>query len=318
MREEDLEVKEIPKIREPILKAALRGELVMFIGAGVSRILGCPSWEKLAISYLKEIYEEGLINYFEYEKLKTLSPRKLLSICKNICKQRNINISLGKFLKPEDKPKENFEDIYQYIYDAGIIYVTTNFDDFLDKELEKNKSKEKRKEKPVQQRNEPEIICRKEDLLITKLTPGNIIHLHGCIKNPQGLVITVSDYLEHYKNEEVSTFLEELFQKHTVLFIGYGLEEYEILEFLVHKSKVGRKELRHYMLFPIFRQEKDLLKFYESYYADLGIELIPYAIDKKGYTQLYDILKEWCQEIKKYAREKSFLKEIKLIEEVVK
>lgn len=315
MNEENLEVKEMPEIPEEILKAALRGELVMFIGAGVSRILGCPSWRELAISYLKEIYKKNSITYFEYKKLEILEPRKLLSICKNICKQKNINISLQALLKPNDSANKEYGDIYEYIYDAGVIYVTTNFDDFLDRALEKNK---KKRRDSVQKGNEPEIIFAKDDLLITKLTPGNIIHLHGCLKNLQGLVITISDYLEHYKSEEVITFLEELFQKYTVLFVGYGLEEYEILEFLVHKSKVGRKELKHYMLFPIFQQEKDVLKFYKSYYADLGIKLIPYAIDTKGYEQLYDILKEWCQEIKKYARKKPFLEEIKLIEEVVK
>lgn len=39
---------EIPKLPEEIIQAGLNGELVLFVGAGMSKLLGLPSWKRLA------------------------------------------------------------------------------------------------------------------------------------------------------------------------------------------------------------------------------------------------------------------------------
>ena len=53
------EIKELPLLEDyPALKDALEDrELVIFIGAGVSRLLGCKSWDDLATDLLKKCLE---------------------------------------------------------------------------------------------------------------------------------------------------------------------------------------------------------------------------------------------------------------------
>ena len=46
------DLREIPDIPPEIQQAALNGDLVLFVGAGVSMLVGLPSWSDLAWSGL--------------------------------------------------------------------------------------------------------------------------------------------------------------------------------------------------------------------------------------------------------------------------
>ncbi len=173
------------------------------------------------------------------------------------------------------------------------------------------------------QENSGKVIYKKENLLINYLDSGYVIHLHGSINDSRSMVITVSDYLEFYRSNEVRKFLSEVFSNHIVLFVGYGLEEYEILEYLIRSPmNIGNEnktenEIKHYMLYPMFDQEIELLEYLEKYYNSLNISLIPYSI-REGYESLVEILKGWSEQIGKVAKSKSFLDKRNLIDEVVK
>ncbi|MCL4546355.1 MAG: SIR2 family protein, partial [Deltaproteobacteria bacterium] len=164
------------------------------------------------------------------------------------------------------------------------------------------------------------IFYSENDLLLSKLENGNIFHIHGSVQDDKEIVMTLTDYMEYYKNNSNATILlEEIFASYTVVFVGYGLEEYEILEFMISKYKKEKTVApRHFMLFPLFKHEENLLKFYENYYLDLGINIVHYFIDKNGYEQLSAILEEWSNIIHEYARTQYFLDRVKLIDEVVK
>ena len=327
-----IKIPEIPEIPVPILESASNGKLVVFIGAGVSRLLEYPSWQKLAEKYAKYLYKEGHLSYLEYEYLKKLDARKLLSICKNFCKKNNIpEPSRSKILNAKEA-EENIHNVYEYIYRWNVVYVTTNFDDELDKVAEKP-----HKEVTIEnyssssdslqlETNNKKIVYNPEQILISHLySSGNVIHLHGSLDSEK-LILTINDYLYHYQNEQIQSFLNHLFTTFTVLFIGYGLEEYELLEFLIHKSQLhtsshlnsGQKEIKHYLLYPLFSWEQTMLKFYQLYYEDLKIKLIPYKKDEKGYKQLYDVIKKWTPSIKSYVKPLNSLDKLKLIDEVVR
>ena len=61
------------------------------------------------------------------------------------------------------------------------------------------------------------------------------------------MVLTTQDYVTRYANDRfktdpsmenrVLTFLDHLFTNKTVLFVGYGLEELEILEYVILKAR---------------------------------------------------------------------------------
>ena len=320
------EIKDIPDIPPPILESASNGKLVVFAGAGVSRIIGCLSWDDFAISQLKYLREKKCINYHEYENLSKLEARKLLSICKKILEEKNIPPPDTKsLLKCNEKLNEKYK-IYDDLYSFNAIYVTTNFDDHLDQVAKLKKSHKtltalETSTQPNIDENpnkRADIIYSKDQLLVSGLTNGSIIHLHGSVNDKSSMIITIVDYMKHYeKDSKPAVLLEEIFKAYTVLFVGYGLEEYEILEFMIGKSQAVRGELKHFMLYPIFKAESNLFDFNKKYYADLGIQLVPYLKDENGYEQLATVIGEWARQIGPLSKPQNFLDRVKLIDEVI-
>ena len=86
------EIKELPLLEDyPALKDALENrELVIFIGAGVSRLLGCKSWDDLATDLLKKCLELKLIDYYEFEAIKKYpEQKKKISIAYELLERNN-------------------------------------------------------------------------------------------------------------------------------------------------------------------------------------------------------------------------------------
>jgi len=317
---------DIPPVPVEIIKASSQGRLIVFIGAGVSRIIGCPSWQQFADKVLRYLYETKRINFHEFENLRKLDPRKLLSICKQIISEKGPNPTpdFKKMLSPAKELSEKYK-IYENLFSWRAIYVTTNFDECLDKvALEKRPPPLRMKhfESEEQSKIEPEIssklIWSKEKLLVSNLNQSNVLHLHGSVIDVDSLIMTTSDYLNHYKPEsEPAVMLKEIFDSYTVLFVGYGLEEYEILEYLVSKTSCIKGTLQHFMLYPMFKEEKNLFDFQKKYYTDLGIELIPYPIGESGYEHLNKVIEEWGKIIGPVAKPQGFYEKVKLIDEVI-
>lgn len=322
--EKEKELKEVPDIDQEILRAASRGKLVLFIGAGVSQIIGCPSWKEFALLQLKDLREKGAINFYEFKNLESLDARKLLSICRNIYKEKNIQPqSMASLLAGKDEKLKEFS-IYDDLYAFNAVYVTTNYEDYLEMAAQKPALKQTSiaqaaaQDSVEKEHPKSRVIMSKEQLLVSSLSNGNIIHLHGSIHNEANTIVTIVDYMKHYEHDsKPAVLLEEIFNSYTVLFVGYGLEEYEILEFMISKSHTSKGEIKHYMLYPVFRRELNLLSFQENYYRDLGIQLIAYPIDENGYEQLATIIHEWAKQIGPISQPQGFLERIKLIDEVI-
>jgi SIR2-like domain len=154
-------------------------------------------------------------------------------------------------------------------------------------------------------------IYRINDFLPAVLTqPNTVIHLHGSVAEPSGMILTTHDYIHQYANDRGAersvtenralTFLEHLFEHHTVLFIGYGLEELEILEYVILKarrqSNTTENEARHYLLSGFFSHQSTLLTSMRDYYLrECGIELIPFLRDQKDHDQLLEVLEDFAQ-----------------------
>ncbi len=127
------------------------------------------------------------------------------------------------------------------------------------------------------------------------LERGRLVHLHGVISNKNTLVFTTKQYLERYQERHFREYLNAVFTRKTVLFIGYGMSEFELLDILIQKSS---SNIQHFILAPYFTYEQPIADAMKEYYSQLGIEQVAYFKDEKGYSFLADILDEWGLKIK--------------------
>lgn len=277
-----------PELPAPIKKAAEDGKLVLFVGAGASMLLGMPSWGGLASSALNSLRDEGHINFAELNQLQTLDPKKQLSIARVIADDNGFDLNLAQHLNGRYDSK-----IYEYLNSIGAVYVTTNYDHELvpvipDTDPDKLKESVKRISLP-----------KNFNTALLK-NPGTIIHLHGDMLTPESMIVTTSDYLQHYDHKNVISFLAKLFEEYTVLFIGYGLEEAEILEHVLRRGRVRREQegTRRYSLQGFFNSEQPLYEKLIDYYdKSFGVELVGFTRDNRDYAQLEKIIKDWAEEI---------------------
>ena len=120
------------------------------------------------------------------------------------------------------------------------------------------------------------------------------------------MILTTRHYVRHYANDRMSenvknennilTFLDFLFSNRTVLFVGYGLEELEILEYVIVKAKPKRNEEGpHYLLQGFFSHEYELMRHLTVYYQDCGIKLLPFLRDQKDWHQLIEVIEDSCR-----------------------
>lgn len=127
------------------------------------------------------------------------------------------------------------------------------------------------------------------------------MHLHGSVLDPESMILSTEDYLKRYASDRADgpenktlTFLRYLFTNHSVLFIGYGIEEPEILEFLLTKQSyypAGQvREERRYVLAPFFSFEAQLAGHLRAYWSGFNVELIPFLRDDNSYSQLIEVI----------------------------
>jgi hypothetical protein len=310
---------------EKLTQAVQNEDLVIFVGAGVSKLIGAPSWRELAESYLKHLYDNNGINYSTYEYLSKESTRKLLSVCRQIEKLKGtspFDIKRAISNRNVSPETEYCASIFSCLYKLSSIFVTTNYDDYIDKEaINKIGIKgDGNSESQIINSSGP-IFYHYEDISSTSiLKNGHVIHIHGSISDPKNreLVLTITDYFKAYnaKTSPLPSFLDYIFNEKVVLFVGYSLEEYEILEYMLKGSRQSR-DVRHFMLYAVRNEEENFFPIQEKYYADLGIELIKYDISEIGYRQLYDEVCNLAKKVGSKAKPKNKISKLKLVDELL-
>ena len=290
-----------PELPRAIREAALRGVLVPFIGGGVSALAGCPTWQQLADRALDYCVKNTPFTHAELDQLRTLNPRTKLSIVRGLEREHRITIDYETLLVPEKARRDQGRQLYAKLRALSSRFVTTNYDKWLDElppaPVTMSDRYQPTAPSPVWK---PDVVFEKSELTADRLNSENVVmHLHGSVRNPGGMILTTSDYVRHYQNDRsgpenpLLTFLGNLFRDKYVLFLGYRLDELEILEYIILKSKdvmVQKGAPRHFIVQGFFSHEHQLMRRLTHYYAQCGVGLIPFLKDEKGYGQLLDVI----------------------------
>ena len=266
--------KKIP-LPEEIKNAGESGKLVFFIGAGISRLRGLPSWKELADQYLQDLHGKRIFNSTQIKQFESLNPKQKLSISQ-LADKINSKQEIARLLRESGSESGS---IYETIRNIGCVCVTTNYDELL-----------------IPKSNR---IYSREKILPYRLNElGTIIHLHGCMKEPETMIVTTKDYLENYNNSQITYFLKYLFEEKTVVFLGYGLEEDEILEHLLRRGEMQNNKVKHFHVKGFSGKESHLRAGLCKYYEEtFGINLLSFLQEDGDYGAIESILEDWAEQM---------------------
>ena len=283
------------QLPDGIEKKILNSEkLAVLVGAGVSKLLDFPLWTELGNSAIRHLYDKNIINHFEYQGIMNdvIDPKQKLTIFDSLIPRYT------------DEGKEFYEQIFEHPkYDNGNPYkllvrinwvkLTSNMDkEFykaLDEKLQRVPSKTS--EGDILEIQERAKIASNFD--VKTVDYKTIYHIHGSVDEIAQTVLTARDYIKAYYNDQngLKTFLTDIFKEYTVIFIGYGLEEFAILEQIMMGDRA------HYALVGTYLNEMNLFGLKREYFKSLKIEAIPYYLDFNGYFRLISVLNSWVQKI---------------------
>lgn len=211
---------------EELREAVKLKNVILFVGAGVSKNLGLPNFSELIdkvaelLDYDPEIFK-SLSNYpslLEYYKIKRKSIGELRS---------DMDI---KWHKSDIKIEKS--EIHKLIVQLGfpIIY-TTNYDKWLERAFDYyNKEYTK--------------IVKVKDFVEIKDGVTQIVKFHGDFSDDDSIVLTESDYFERLDfSSPLDIKLRSDILGKTILFIGYSLEDIN-MRLLIYKLNKMWSEYR--------------------------------------------------------------------------
>lgn len=197
------------------------GNVILFVGAGVSATLNLPTWsELLAVIAKKMGYDPEIFSMYGEPLVLT----EFYEIEKGNLKE------LTRWMKDSWKPDDRMlrdSSVHQKILelDFPIIY-TTNFDNCLERAYQLQK-------KPFTK------IVKVQDICKCKRGKTQIVKLHGDVSNFRNIVLTESNYFDRMNFESpLDIKLRSDILGKSILFIGYSLTDINIRLLLYKLNKL--------------------------------------------------------------------------------
>lgn len=321
------EILPIPHLEPKIIDAAANGKLVIFAGAGLSIGLKCPSWDQLAqksVKILEDLEDsDKRITHRVADDLRQISnPRRLLSITWLMMRSRCPD--LGETLK-ELFPTPPERSVYDELVEFRCPIITTNYDLNLDQAIKRydklisisgdEQDSTTTSLHGLNQIDKPMTYLEPNSLSVSNLRPYKALYLHGSIKSPEHMLVTTSDYLSKYRHDDPlpshRQFMMDLFEAKKILFLGSSMGEFEILEYLASRDRSG-----HFIVEPFWEASLVHANLTSDYFDAMGIELVPYAKDTKGYSQLNEIVSDWKGKVRSVATPPPTIDGLRIIDSV--
>lgn len=245
-----------------IIAASKTESLTFFVGAGVSKLSDAPKWSELIDAFSNSLGRTKKPNYNNEEYL-CIPQMYYYSIDQD--EDRYYNFINNCFGSQKLVPNA----IHKMLFDLNPhAFITTNFDDLLETAASENCQSFK------------VIACDDE---VSKIN-GNrfILKLHGDL-NHRNIVLKEEDYLNYSENFKlIETFLKSIFATTTVVFIGYGLNDYNI-KLILNWTKTLLKDKFNKPIF-IYTDDAELSPDELRYHESKGLNVVDYryCVDDKN------------------------------------
>lgn len=196
-------------VRE-LTDASRNGKLVFFVGAGVSTLSDYPQWSKLVDKYHLELY--GKVKKEKYSADEYL---RIPQIFHDVKGEEAYNQILEETFSV-DRPTNPIHDKILAMNPAHII--STNYDDLI--------------EKTCWKRGKYFSVISAEDDVAYATSPKYLLKVHGDFRRGytgEHIVLKESDYMNFEQDRPlISNLMKTIMATHTIVFIGYGLGDYNI------------------------------------------------------------------------------------------
>ncbi|MDR2650336.1 MAG: SIR2 family protein, partial [Clostridiales bacterium] len=210
-------------------KKIINNEASLFIGAGVSHNSGLPSWAELLQPCADDL------------GIELTSDTNLYDVSQYYVNKHNDN-SLRRIVSERVNKLMPTNTLLNALMEIGFAGIwTTNFDQLVERVLASNEIAYNA------------IYNDKSLPGIDKYDKVNIYKINGDISDAGNMILTRSDY-EQYENKFplFLTFLKRELVANTFLFVGYGFNDYLILDCLnTINQMIGSSGNIHYALLPI-------------------------------------------------------------------
>ena len=281
---------------ENILQAFEKQKLVFFVGAGVSRLMGVKGWDDFSAELIRKAYPDYQDQSVLLRDISDSKERITIAYEKfaQDDKLEEFYRCFGNALIPNPITFSQKENIYKILNRFEAFFLTTNADNLFEEVLGSE-------------------LCH-EDFDIARIKGDSqrrlhhLVYLHGHytedidIRN-NGLVFTAPQYVKRYNDKSFIDFLKAVFHEdNTIVFIGYGLNEFELIDYIMTKvGSVSSPNRKIYVLHGFCENDDILFRAKQAYFSALNIELIPYDQSHRGYDALIDTLKELLNDYQKRA-----------------
>lgn len=258
---------------EELISLVRREQVSLFIGAGFSKEAGAPSVWDLQKSILERIYDTEKRKSHENDSLADLSNFFVNEI--HLGSRNPLMRILRKAFDFEPTCMDDHNLLAKIPHFRRIF--TTNYDTLLEDSYAKNDV----------------CVVRNDADCAYMNKPFTVVKVHGDFTDPDSVVITSDDYKQFFtasKNPIMWDLVKTEFATKNILFIGYSLEDNNILDIIQKVSDAqGNNQNEMFLIAPGISPEKqEKLKELKVHYFD--------AVANVFLTQLIEELKEHITE----------------------
>jgi predicted ATPase len=260
----------VPALEVPqeLVDACLRGQCVLYGGAGLSARAGLPTWRAFVEELLKWAESENLINATFARSLEQALDRGVDRVADSLVNaviEQNALDRLSRYLSTIFGNATSLPDVHHILAHINFsAALTTNFDELLERTF------------AGQNPDVPVYVPSDIDRLRSSFSSRQffVLKLYGSLDRPESLLVSPAQFLDRIRSDRpFSDFVQQLFHSRTLLFLGSsfaGIEAY------LAPLKLRRgAQIRHYAVVAVsdasWQADADLLE------RRYGIHVLPYV-----------------------------------------